>query len=194
MKKESYALGMSLAHNILSSGVRHFNVEAFVEAFTAVMNDQPLDMSNEEAQEVLNEYFTNLHAENVKAQKAKGEKFLEENSSKEGVVTLPSGLQYKVVKSGNGKSPKAQDQVEVHYEGRLVDGQKFDSSYDRGVPAVFGVTQVIPGWVEALQLMKEGDKWQLYIPYNLAYGEHGAGEQIPPYSALVFDVELLKVK
>ena len=105
-----------------------------------------------------------------------GEKFLEENSSKEGVVTLPSGLQYKVVKSGNGKSPKAQDQVEVHYEGRLVDGQKFDSSYDRGVPAVFGVTQVIPGWVEALQLMKEGDKWQLYIPYNLAYGEHGAGE------------------
>lgn len=194
MKKESYALGMSLAHNILSSGVRHLNVEAFVEAFTAVMNDQPLDMSNEEAQEVLNEYFTNLHAENVKAQKAKGEKFLEENSSKEGVVTLPSGLQYKVVKSGNGKSPKAQDQVEVHYEGRLVDGQKFDSSYDRGVPAVFGVTQVIPGWVEALQLMKEGDKWQLYIPYNLAYGEHGACEQIPPYSALVFDVELLKVK
>ena len=125
--------------------------------------------------------------------KAAGEKFLAENAKKEGVVTLPSGLQYEVLVEGNGKQPKATDRVQCHYEGTLIDGTVFDSSIRRGEPAVFGVSQVIAGWVEALQLMKEGAKWRLYIPQNMAYGAHGAGEQIPPYSALVFDVELIKV-
>ncbi|MBQ2787460.1 MAG: FKBP-type peptidyl-prolyl cis-trans isomerase, partial [Bacteroidaceae bacterium] len=115
------------------------------------------------------------------------------NAKKEGVVTLPSGLQYTVLKEGNGKQPKATDRVQCHYEGTLIDGTVFDSSIRRGEPAIFGVSQVIAGWVEALQLMKEGAKWRLFIPYNLAYGTHGAGENIPPYSALVFDVELIKV-
>ena len=125
--------------------------------------------------------------------KEAGEAFLVENKGKEGVVTLPSGLQYKVLNEGSGKQPKATDRVQCHYEGTLIDGTVFDSSIRRGEPAVFGVSQVIPGWVEALQLMSEGAKWRLYIPQEMAYGAHGAGEQIPPYSALIFDVELIKV-
>jgi hypothetical protein len=120
-------------------------------------------------------------------------KALIENAKKDGVVTLPSGLQYQVITEGNGKKPSATDRVQCHYEGTLIDGTIFDSSIKRGEPAVFGVNQVIRGWVEALQLMQEGAKWRLYIPYDMAYGEHGAGEMIPPYSALIFDVELIKV-
>ena len=123
-----------------------------------------------------------------------GEDFLAENAKKENIVTLPSGLQYEVLVEGNGKKPKAIDQVRCHYEGRLIDGTKFDSSYDRKEPAVFGLNQVIAGWTEGVQLMSEGSKYRFFIPYNLAYGERGAGASIPPFSALVFDVELLEVK
>ncbi|MBO8453661.1 MAG: FKBP-type peptidyl-prolyl cis-trans isomerase, partial [Bacteroidetes bacterium] len=127
------------------------------------------------------------------AMKKEGEEFLAANAGKEGVRVLPSGLQYKVITEGSGKKPGPKDQVKCHYCGTFPDGTKFDSSYDRGEPAVFGVNQVIAGWTEALQLMSEGSKWELYIPYNLGYGEHGAPGAIPPYSALVFTVELISV-
>ena len=194
MDKVSYALGMSIANNIMASGVNGLNVEEFVKAITTYMAGEEPAMTPAEAQQVLNDYFTKLQEEQTAALKAEGEAFLAQNAKNEGVVTLPSGLQYKVLVSGNGATPKASDSVECHYEGRLISGTVFDSSYQRGETATFGVTQVIAGWVEALQLMKEGDKWQLYIPYNLAYGERGAGAQIPPYATLIFDVELIKVK
>ena len=194
MKKVSYALGMSIANNIMASGVNGLDVEEFVKAITTYMAGEEPAMTPAEAQQVLNDYFTKLQEEQTAALKAEGEAFLAQNAKNEGVVTLPSGLQYKVLKSGNGATPKASDSVECHYEGRLISGTVFDSSYQRGETATFGVNQVIPGWVEALQLMKEGDKWQLFIPYNLAYGERGAGAQIPPFATLIFDVELIKVK
>ena len=194
MEKVSYALGMSIANNIMASGVNNLNVEEFVKAIKASLAGEQPAMSIAEAQQVLNDYFTKLQEEQTAALKKEGEEFLAQNAKQEGVVTLPSGLQYKVLKSGNGAIPKASDSVECHYEGRLIGGTVFDSSYQRGETATFGVTQVIAGWVEALQLMKEGDKWQLYIPYNLAYGERGAGAQIPPFATLIFDVELVKVK
>ena len=194
MDKVSYALGMSIANNIMASGVNGLDVEEFVKAITTYMAGEEPAMTPAEAQQVLNDYFTKLQEEQTAALKAEGEAFLAQNAKNEGVVTLPSGLQYKVLKSGNGATHKASDSVECHYEGRLISGTVFDSSYQRGETATFGVTQVIAGWVEALQLMKEGDKWQLYIPYNLAYGERGAGAQIPPFATLIFDVELIKVK
>ena len=194
MEKVSYALGMSIANNLMASGIKNLNTEEFVKAIKASLAGEQPAMSVVEAQQVLNDYFTKLQEEQTAAVKAEGEAFLAENAKKEGVVTLPSGLQYKVLNAGTGATPKASDSVECHYEGRLIDGSVFDSSYQRGETATFGVTQVIAGWVEALQRMKEGDKWQLYIPYNLAYGERGAGAQIPPYATLIFDVELVKVK
>ena len=194
MEKVSYALGMSIANNLMASGIKNLNTEEFVKAIKASLAGEQPAMSVVEAQQVLNDYFTKLQEEQTAAVKAEGEAFLAENAKKEGVVTLPSGLQYKVLNAGTGATPKASDSVECHYEGRLIDGSVFDSSYQRGETATFGVTQVIAGWVEALQLMKEGDKWQLYIPYNLAYGERGAGAHIPPYATLIFDVELVKVK
>lgn len=193
MNKVSYALGMSIANNILASGVKDLDIEDFTKAVSAVISNGSLDLTTGEAQQILNECFTKLQEQQSVGLKAAGEAFLAENAKKEGVVTLPSGLQYKIIKEGKGAKPNASQSVECHYEGRLIDGTKFDSSYDRNETATFGVTQVIPGWVEALQLMPEGSKWQLYIPYNLAYGERGAGQSIPPYAALVFDVELLHV-
>ncbi|MBE6229498.1 MAG: FKBP-type peptidyl-prolyl cis-trans isomerase [Bacteroidales bacterium] len=193
MNKVSYALGMSVANNILASGVKDLNIEEFANAIKAVLTNQQPTLSVEEAQQVLTEYFTKLQEEQVKMFKAEGEAFLTENAKKEGVVTLPSGLQYKVITEGNGNKPTANQQVKCHYEGTLINGAKFDSSYDRNEPAVFPVNGVIQGWVEALQLMPVGSKWELYIPYNLAYGERGAGQSIPPYATLIFTVELLEI-
>lgn len=193
MNKVSYALGMSVANNILASGVKDLNIEEFSNAIKAVLTNQQPTLSVEEAQQVLTEYFTKLQEEQVKMFKAEGEAFLAENAKKEGVVTLPSGLQYKVITEGNGNKPTANQQVKCHYEGTLINGAKFDSSYDRNEPAVFPVNGVIQGWVEALQLMPVGSKWELYIPYNLAYGERGAGQSIPPYATLIFTVELLEI-
>ena len=151
-------------------------------------------ISHTEARDIVNKYFAELEEKMNAANIEAGKRFLEENKKREGVVTLPSGLQYEVITEGNvGRYAKATDQVQCHYEGTLIDGTLFDSSIKRGQPATFGVNQVIPGWVEALQLMPEGAKWKLYIPSDLAYGAQGAGEMIPPHSTLVFEVELQKI-
>ncbi len=193
MDKFSYGLGMGIGQNLLSMGVKGMSVEDFVKGLIDVLEGNKTELTHSEAQKVVNEHFQKLAEEAYAVNKLAGEKFLAENAKKEGVVVLPSGLQYEVLAEGNGKKPSATDRVQCHYEGTLIDGTIFDSSIKRGEPAVFGVNQVIRGWVEALQLMQEGAKWRLYIPYDMAYGEHGAGEMIPPYSALVFDVELIKV-
>lgn len=193
MDKFSYGLGMGIGQNLLSMGVKEMNVEDFIKGIKDILAGNKTEMTHAEAQKVVNEHFRKLAEEAYAINKAAGENFLAENAKKAGVITLPSGLQYEIVKEGNGKRPAATDRVQCHYEGTLIDGTVFDSSIKRGEPAVFGVNQVIKGWVEALQLMPEGSKWRLYIPYDMAYGEHGAGEMIPPYSALIFDVELIKV-
>ena len=193
MDKFSYGLGMGIGQNLLSMGVKEMSIEDFVKGIKDILSGNNTEMTHAEAQKVVNEHFRKLSEEAYASNKAAGEKFLAENAKKQGIVTLPSGLQYEVIKEGKGKKPSATDRVQCHYEGTLIDGTVFDSSIKRGEPAIFGVNQVIRGWVEALQLMKEGAKWRLYIPYNMAYGENGAGEMIPPYSALVFDVELIKV-
>jgi FKBP-type peptidyl-prolyl cis-trans isomerase FklB len=150
-------------------------------------------MTHTEARDIVNKYFEELEAKMNAENIEKGKNFLAENAKKPGVVTLASGLQYEVIKEGNGKKPGAADKVKCHYEGTLIDGTLFDSSIKRGEPAVFGVSQVIKGWVEALQLMTEGSKWRLFIPSELAYGAQGAGEMIPPHSTLIFEVELIEV-
>lgn len=193
MDKFSYGLGMGIGQNLLSMGVKNISVEDFIKGIKDVLSGAKTEMTHSEAQKVVNEHFQKLAEEAYAQNKASGEAFLAANAKKEGVVVLPSGLQYEVITEGNGKKPSATDRVQCHYEGTLIDGTVFDSSIKRGEPAVFDVNQVIKGWVEALQLMQEGAKWRLYIPYNMAYGEHGAGEMIPPYSALIFDVELIKV-
>ncbi len=193
MDKFSYGLGMGIGQNLLSMGVSDICVDDFVSALKAVLSGAKTELTHSEAQKVVSEHFQKLSEQAYAKIKEAGEAFLAQNATKEGVVTLPSGLQYQVLTEGTGKQPTAADRVQCHYEGTLIDGTVFDSSIKRGEPAVFGVTQVIAGWVEALQLMKEGAKWRLYIPYQMAYGEHGAGEMIPPYSALIFDVELIKV-
>ena len=193
MDKFSYGLGMGIGQNLLSMGVKDMSVEDFIKGISDVLAGNNTEITHAEAQKVVNEHFQKMAEEAYAVNKEAGEKFLAENAKKEGVVVLPSGLQYEVLTEGNGKKPSATDRVQCHYEGTLIDGTIFDSSIKRGEPAVFGVNQVIRGWVEALQLMQEGAKWRLYIPNDMAYGEHGAGEMIPPYSALVFDVELIKV-
>ncbi len=200
MDKLSYALGMSMGHNFKGSGIKTINANDFAAGVAAVYDGTKPEMTYDEAKRIVQEYFTKLEAE-MQAEAAKagevnlknGEAFLAENAKREGIKVTASGLQYEVLTEGNGDSPKASDNVEVHYTGKLIDGTVFDSSVERGVPASFGVTQVIPGWVEALQLMHEGDKWRLYIPSNLAYGPNGAGGVIGPNMALIFDVELLRV-
>ena len=193
MDKFSYGLGMGIGQNLVSMGVNSLEFADFVQGMKDVLAGAETQLTHAEAQKVVNEYFSKLAEEAYAKTKESGEAFLEANKKREGVTTLPSGLQYEVINVGLGKKPAATDKVQCHYEGTLIDGTVFDSSIKRGQPAVFGVNQVIAGWVEALQLMSEGSKWRLYIPQELAYGSHGAGESIPPYSALIFDVELIKV-
>ena len=194
MEKVSYALGLSIANNFRASGIKEINVDDFVKGIEDVLKERKPEISYEEAQEVLNTYLTSLQHEQSKVVKEAGEEFLKINKNKPGVNVLPSGLQYQVLKEGNGKIATAKDTVRCHYHGTLIDGTVFDSSYDRGEPAEFGVTQVIAGWVEALQLMPEGSKWRLFVPSDLAYGSRGAGQHIQPDSTLIFDVEVLEVK
>ena len=193
MDKFSYAIGLGIGQNLLSMGAQGINVEDFAQAIADVLNGKETAISHNEAREIVNKYFMELeekmNAENIE----KGKAFLEENAKKEGVITLPSGLQYQIITEGNGKKPSATDKVKCHYEGTLIDGTLFDSSIKRGQPAVFGVNQVIRGWVEALQLMSEGSKWRLFIPSDLGYGAQQAGEMIPPHSTLIFEVELIEV-
>ncbi len=193
MDKVSYALGLSIGNNFLNSGIKNLLVEDFVKGLTDVLNEKQPDITYDEAKEVINEFFIKLQKEKMEINKKAGEEFLHINKGRAGVVELPSGLQYQVLKQGNGAKPKATDKVKCHYHGTLINGTVFDSSVQRGQPAVFGVNQVIPGWVEALQLMPVGSKWRLFIPSNLAYGEQGAGEMIEPNSTLIFDVELLDI-
>ena len=193
MDKFSYGLGMNIGQNLASMGVSTLEFADFVKGMQDVLSGKQTEITVVEAQNAINDFFNKLTEEKYGKTKESGIAFLEENKKREGVVTLPSGLQYEIINAGLGKKPTAADRVQCHYEGTLIDGTVFDSSIKRGQPAVFGVSQVIAGWVEALQLMGEGSKWRLYIPYDLAYGSHGAGESIPPYSALIFDVELIKV-
>lgn len=193
MDKLSYALGMSMAANLMNSGLRQLDVESFVEAFTGIMNNTTPSMSPQEANRLIQDYFSKQQGEMLSKNLEAGKAFLDENRQKEQVVSLPSGLQYEVLVEGGGVKPKATDKVRCHYHGTLLDGTVFDSSVDRGQPAVFGVNQVIKGWVEALQLMSVGSKWRLYIPSELAYGEQGAGGSIEPNATLIFDVELLDI-
>lgn len=194
MDKFSYAIGLGIGQNLLSMGAKGIDVEDFAQAIKDVLDGNKTAITHTEARDIVNKYFEEMEQKMNAANIEAGKKFLEENKKRPGVITLPSGLQYEVVKEGNiGKYAKATDRVKCHYEGTLIDGTLFDSSIKRGEPAVFGVNQVIPGWVEALQLMPEGAKWKLYIPSDLAYGAQGAGEMIPPHSTLVFEVELLKI-
>ncbi|MBF0576083.1 FKBP-type peptidyl-prolyl cis-trans isomerase [Dysgonomonas sp. GY617] len=193
MDKISYALGLSIGNNFLSSGIKKIDIEVFAKALADVLNDNQPSMSYDEAKSVINDYFTNLQAEKLDINEKAGQEFLEINKKRPGVVTLPSGLQYEIITKGEGKLPQATDQVKCHYHGTLIDGTVFDSSVQRGTPATFGVNQVIKGWVEALQLMPVGSKWKLFIPADLAYGKAGAGQSIEPNSALVFEVEVLDI-
>lgn len=200
MDKLSYALGIGIGSQLAGMGAKGLDIDDFAQAVKDVISGTPLKVNNAEAQSLVQTFFKEQEdkqraaaAEAGKVAKAAGESFLADNAKKEGVVVLPSGLQYQVLKEGNGKKPSATDQVKCHYEGTLIDGTIFDSSYQRNEPATFGLNQVIAGWTEGVQLMSEGAKYRFFIPYNLAYGERGAGAQIPPFAALVFDVELLKV-
>lgn len=196
----SYALGLSMGNNFKSSGIETINIQDFADGVAAVYDGLAPKMSYDEAKDEIRRFFEAMEAKQREASakmgevnKAAGEAFLAENGKRVEVKATASGLQYEVLVEGNGPQPSAQDQVEVHYTGKLIDGTVFDSSVDRGVPATFGVTQVIPGWVEALQLMKAGSKWRLFIPSQLAYGPQGAGNVIGPNATLIFDVELIKV-
>ena len=194
MDKFSYAIGLGIGQNLLSMGAKGIAVDDFAQAIKDVLEGNQTAISHTEARDIVNKYFAELEEKMNAANIEAGKKLLEENKKREGVVTLPSGLQYEVITEGNvGRYAKATDQVQCNYEGTLIDGTLFDSSIKRGQPATFGVNQVIPGWVEALQLMPEGAKWKLYIPSDLAYGAQGAGEMIPPHSTLVFEVELQKI-
>lgn len=197
----SYALGMSMGNNFKSSGIEKIDCQDFADGVAAVYDGATPKMSYDEAKQVIQYFFTQLQekqnaavAEMAKVNAAAGKAFLEENAKRPEVKTLESGLQYEVVTEGNGQKPAANDTVKVHYTGKLIDGTVFDSSVERGQAAVFGVTQVIPGWVEALQLMSVGSKWRLYIPSELAYGAQGAGNVIGPNATLIFDVELLGIE
>lgn len=200
MDKLSYALGLGIGQQLAQMGTNDLCIDDFALAIKDVLEGNTLKMKHGEAQAIVQDFFRKQEeklnaerAEKGKAAKEAGEKYLNDNAKKNGVVTLPSGLQYTVLKEGNGKKPKATDKVKCHYEGFLIDGTLFDSSIQRGEPAVFGLQQVIAGWTEGLQLMQEGAKYRFFIPYKLGYGASGAGTSIPPYSALIFDVELINV-
>jgi FKBP-type peptidyl-prolyl cis-trans isomerase FklB len=194
MDKISYALGLSMGQNLLGSGVTSLNYADLAAGIKDVLEKNQPQISYQEAQTVLNKFFSELEKKLVGEAKASGEAFLAENAKREGVKVTDSGLQYEVLEETIGQKPKATDKVRVHYEGTLIDGTVFDSSYKRGESITFGLNQVIKGWTEGLQLMSIGSKYKLYLPYHLAYGERGAGANIPPYSALIFTVELLGIE
>ena len=201
MDNVSYALGLGIGSQLKSMGAESLNIDDFAQAIKDVLNDSELKISMADSQKIVQKFFQEQEAkqraamaETGKKLKAEGEAYLAENAKKDGVITTASGLQYTVLKEGTGKSPKATDTVVCHYEGFLTNGKVFDSSIQRGEPAAFPLNGVIAGWTEGLQLMKEGGKTRFFIPYNLAYGEAGAAGAIPPYAALIFDVELIEVK
>ena len=193
MEKVSYSLGVNVAKSVKNQGLTSIDSEAIAQAFTDVFEGNELKISEQESNLVLQDYFGKLAKEAQSANVEAGQKFLAENAKRNGVITTATGLQYEVLTEGSGDSPKETDQVTVHYHGTLIDGTVFDSSVERGQPATFPVNGVIPGWVEALQLMKPGAKYKLFIPSNLAYGERGAGGSIGPNATLIFEVELISI-
>ena len=193
MEKVSYALGLSLGNNLLGSGVTTLDYSKIAKGIEDVLEQKSTDMAAEEAQAVITEFFQSLQSVQADKAQAEGKAFLKQNASRTEVVTLASGLQYEILTEGNGAIPTADQTVKVHYHGTTLDGNVFDSSVRRGEPTSFGVTQVISGWVEALQLMPVGSKWKLYIPSDLAYGAQGAGQAIAPHATLIFEVELLDI-
>lgn len=193
MDSISYSLGVLMAQNLQQQGFSELDAASLAKGFEDVIKGNALQIDPDKANQIVTKHMQAQQAKEYEGVIAEGKKFLAENGKRPGVVTTPSGLQYEILKAGDGPKPTDKDKVTVHYEGKLLDGTVFDSSIERGQPATFGVTQVIQGWVEALQLMPVGSKWRLYIPYDLAYGERGAGQQIGPYSTLIFDVELLKI-
>lgn len=194
MDKFSYAIGLSVGQNLMSSGVTELNYNDLAEGIKDVLQKNQPHISYQEVQQILGKFFGELEEKVAGQAKSEGEKFLTENAKRESVKTTESGLQYEVLEATLGQKPKATDRVKVHYEGTLTDGTVFDSSYKRGEPITFGLNQVIKGWTEGLQLMSIGSKYKLFIPYQLAYGEQGAGTSIPPYAALIFTVELLGIE
>lgn len=193
MDKFSYSIGLGLGQNLKSMGLEELSTEDFAQAIKDIFEGNEPKISHQEAQTIVQAYFAELQAKKSEESLAAEANFFAENTTKEGVITLESGLQYEVITPAEGDKPVATDQVKCHYEGTLLDGTLFDSSVKRGEPATFGVNQVIPGWVEALQLMSPGAKWKLYIPSSLAYGPQGAGDIIPPNSPLIFEVELIEI-
>lgn len=201
MDKTSYAVGMVIGRQLLDLGGELLNIEDFGRAVQAIVSGKEPELSFEESQQLVQDFVRQNEArqkaeaeQKGKLAREEGEAFLKENGAKAGITTTASGLQYEVLTEGAGRHPKATDRVRCHYEGRLIDGTVFDSSYRRGEPATFPLSGVIRGWTEGLQLMGEGAKYRFYIPYQLAYGSAGAGRDIPPYAALIFDVELLGVE
>lgn len=193
MDKLSYGIGILVAQNLKKQGLTQVSTNDLAQGIQDVIQDADLKISLQEANEALQSHLSKQAAEKYQKNLLAGRKFLEENGKRPEVITLPSGLQYEVLTEGSGSMPKITDRVTTHYHGTLIDGAVFDSSVQRGTPATFPVNGVIRGWVEALQLMKTGSKWKLFVPYDLAYGEQGAGEMITPYTTLIFEVELLKI-
>lgn len=193
MDKISYALGISLGNNLKNSGFKDLGYNDIARGIQVVMDGGQAEMTIQQAQNIINEYFQQLQEKMHEANILEGQTFLKENARRNEVVTTASGLQYEIVKEGKGVIPQASDRVKVHYHGTLINGEVFDSSVRRGEPATFGVTQVISGWVEALQLMPVGSKWKLFIPSELAYGAQGAGQSIGPHTTLIFEVELIDI-
>jgi FKBP-type peptidyl-prolyl cis-trans isomerase FklB len=193
MDKVSYALGLSIGNNFRNAGIKELNTQDFLKGLSDVFCENETEISYDEAKKVIDECFAKLQVQKSEINRQAGEEFIRINRGKAGVTELPSGLQYEILKRGNGAKPKMSDKVKCHYHGTLINGVVFDSSVQRGKSATFGVSQVIPGWTEALQMMPVGSKWRLFIPPRLAYGEEGAGGMIEPNSTLVFDVELLDI-
>nr|WP_255578584.1 FKBP-type peptidyl-prolyl cis-trans isomerase [Chitinophaga sp. sic0106] len=193
MDSVSYGIGLSIAENIKAQDMGNVNVAMLSRAISDVLKKNPQLLTKEQADMSISNYLQQLKAEKFAKNREVGEKFLAANKTKPGVVTLPSGLQYQIIKEGDGAKPTLNDKVKTHYHGTLIDGTVFDSSVERGEPISFPVSGVIKGWTEALQLMPVGSKWKLFIPADLAYGDRQAGPKIGPGSALVFDVELLEI-
>jgi len=193
MDKFSYSLGMNIAASLMNDGLDNVVIKDLALGLEDLLKNSDTRVSAEEAQQILQSGIQEAQSKKFGAVKEEGAAYLAENAKKDGVTVLESGLQYEVITAGTGNKPAATDNVTVHYKGTLIDGTVFDSSIERGQPATFPVNGVIPGWVEGLQLMTEGSKWKLHIPFNLAYGEQGAGGSIPPFATLVFEVELIKI-
>lgn len=193
MDKFSYSLGMNIGASLMNDGLANVDIADLANGLEDMLKNSDLKVTAQEAQQILQTGIQEAQSKKFGAVKEEGAAYLAENAKKDGVTVLESGLQYEVISEGTGNKPAATDNVTVHYTGKLVDGTVFDSSVERGQPATFPVNGVIPGWVEGLQLMTEGSKWRLHIPFNLAYGEQGAGGSIPPFATLIFDVELIKI-